>query len=180
MVFLGLIVYLVLGVFFAWCNRGRLAISHSLVLPGIGILGIFYVLAILPATLYLCLFYEQWSFLYIRAEIPLEFGILATFLHGAALLGGWSLGARWIRRAKERYLFFFAVITSIILVFLIGFMFQRLAVSGTFVEFQNGDALGLFHSKLGFVLIPLAVGWILASVLVASSLHRDSNRVRSR
>ena len=135
-----------------------------------------------PITLYLYLVHPDWSWMYAvdPRRVPHLAIVPVLAAHAGMVVVGWYLGARLLRLKRDRAALYTLGGAALVTVLAVLLCHQRLGSYGSFGEFHQGRALGLWQAKLGYVLVALAVGLASAAGYVALELARDSRRVRTR
>lgn len=136
----------------------------------------------MPAACYLYLAHPAWSWLYLLDPAGLSDLLVVPVAIGqaGAVLGAWSLGAVISRRGRPRLL---PAVLAAVAVGLAGLILggaDRLGVAGSYQAHAAGLAVGLMESKLGYALIAIIPGQVLAALFVSIELARDSRRARLR
>ena len=136
----------------------------------------------MPAAFYLYLTHPAWSWLYLLDPAGLSDLLVVPVAIGqaSAVLGAWSLGALLCRRGRMRVLPLAIAAVAVILAGLILGLANRLGVAGSYQAQAAGLAAGLMETRLGYALIALTLGQVLAALFVSVELTRDSRRARLR
>lgn len=170
-----------LGGTFALCARDRLRADGPFAAPAFYLVLIFAAVVVLPVTLYFHIAHPAWSWLY--AVDPVIIPALAlvplVVLHCGSLLAGWYGCARLMRADRGHVAVYLSAGMTLSFVLLALLLHERLGSYGSYADFHSGAASGLMDVKLGYVLVPLGLGVIVAAAYVAVELARDSRRMRS-
>jgi hypothetical protein len=152
--------------------------------PAFYLVASFIGVVLTPITLYLYLAHPAWSWMYLidPSSVPGLAVITLLVAHGGAAIAGWYAGARLIRAGKrqEQIALYGLIAGGVVLLAALLLSWGRIGRYGTYGEFHDGRALSLTEVKLGYVLVALTIGLLVAAGFVALELMRDSRRVRAR
>lgn len=128
---------------------------------------------VLPAGLFLLLRYADWmaSYAVDGAAVPSAVSLLLALLIAAAPLGGFALGARWVRDHDARRPLLAAAATAAVVLALCVALRGRVGYVGTHVQFRGGFGLTrLTASSLFAALAAIAVAQGAGYALLARHL----------
>jgi hypothetical protein len=113
-------------------------------------------LVAVPVLAFLLLRAGDWSLSYLfdAARVPSVVVAALLLCHGGLALGGFALGARWLRDHRARWAALAAVACGAVVVLGFAAFRERLGVAGTYLQYRGG-----------FGLRPLAHSWILPAAL---------------
>lgn len=116
-------------------------------------------LVVMPASLYLLVRHTDWMLSYAvhGSRVPSALALVATLAHGAGMVGGFALGARWLREHRGGWpsraagaLALGALVGALILR-------ERVGAVGTTVQFRGGFGLAPFASSRALASVALVV-----------------------
>lgn len=128
---------------------------------------------VFPAALFLLLRYADWmvSYLLDGAAVPSALALLVALLVASAPLGGFTLGARWVRDHDVRRPLFLAGAMVLGGLGLCAVFRGRVGHVGTAVQFRGGFGLStITASSLFAVLLTIAAAQAAAFVALARGL----------
>lgn len=135
-----------------------------------------------PTALYFYWAHPAWSWFY--AINPAKLSTIAliplTAIHAAAVIAAWYGGARLIRTGRARVAVYATGGAFGLTLILAALLRDRVFSYGTYAAFGAGHTLGLWEVKLGYAIVPVAIGVAVASGYVILELFRDGRRVRPR
>ena len=126
-----------------------------------------------PAALFLLLRYPDWmvSYAFDGAALPSALALGLALLAGGAGLGGFALGARWVRAHDARRPWLVAAGLAAFALFACALLRGRVGSVGTWVQFRGGFGLQrLPSSSLAPVLLVIAVARGASLALLARGL----------
>ncbi len=180
--FLALLFNVLVGLAFSIFGRERIRIDGPWGRPAFPLVALFSVIIVTPMALYLYVTHPAWAWMYVvdpkTVPLLLLFPLLAT--HALAVIVGWMLGSRLIRRGFTRYAVYSLGAGLVMAAVLVAMLWERIGHSGSLTEFEKGLALDLFEVKLGYVLVVMVLGVCAAVTFVAIQLIGDSRRATSR
>ena len=116
-------------------------------------------LVVMPASLYLLVRHTDWMLSYAvhGSRVPSALALVATLAQGAGMVGGFALGARWLREHRGGWASRVAGVLA--LVALVGALIlrERVGAVGTTVQFRGGFGLAPFASSRALASVALVV-----------------------
>lgn len=114
--------------------------------------GIFVGLILVPISIYFYAFHGDWALLYVvdSRHIPSAFALLCFLLEGLIGLGGFLLGAAWVRTQREGWAFGAASISVLAALAVIFIGWERLSQVGSYEQFHGQYGLESYGSGAVF------------------------------
>jgi hypothetical protein len=171
-----------LGIALSLCARDRVRADGPLAAPAIRVLLVFTGMVVVPFTLYLYAIHPSWTWMYLvdPSELSGLVVVPAVCAHGGVLLGGWYLGSKLVRAGKVALAGYLAAGGGLLVLLGTALLWGRLGRYGSYQDYLDERAIPIMQHKLGYVLVVMVVGGLIAASFVAVELVRDSKRVRSR
>lgn len=173
-----------LGLLFSYLARERVRRDGIFCQPPFALVGTFVLFIVIPSALYVHLVHPAWSWLYLvnPKRIPTLAIVSILFLHAGAMVAAYYGTGRYLRGGRERdRRVGIGLLTGAALIGLTFVLLRRrLLYYGSFDDFRNGLALPVSEVKLGYVLVAMLVGVLVAAGFVSWELWRDGRRVPTR
>lgn len=167
---------LALGAALAWVAAPELARDEGPVVASrpFAIVAAFVVLVWLPVVGYFVAFHGDWSYLYVLPwrSVPSAIDLGLVILAGAALVGGFWLAVKPVRKRRFGFLVTLVVAPGALAIAGLTLASSRLGVSGTYAQFHGdfgtepigASPLGKAVLLMGVVLV-LGVAWTVRSLV---------------
>jgi len=101
--------------------------------------GVFVVFILLPISIYFYAFHGDWALLYVvdSRNIPSAFALLCFLMEGLIGLGGFLLGAVWVRSQHEGWAFGAASFTALLALAVVFIGWSRLSQVGSYEQYHG-------------------------------------------
>jgi hypothetical protein len=175
---------LALGALLAWLAGPELARVDGPVVASrpFAVVAAFAGLVWLPAVGYFVAFHGDWSYLYVLPwqRVPSAIDLGLVLLAGAAVVGGFWLAARPVKKRRSGPVVAMVVAPATMAVVGLTLAARRLAVSGSYAQFHGefgtepigASALGKGVVLMG-VVIAMAIAWTVRALLRMSAEARS-------
>ena len=100
--------------------------------------------------------------------------------HGALVIAGWHLGARLIRRDRQRIAAWILAGIGVALVVAAAIALPRLFSAASYAGYHRGQREGLMSVELGWAVLVSLLATAVTAGYTAFELARDSRRARTR
>jgi hypothetical protein len=134
-----------------------------------------------PVTLYFCLVFPDWAWMFLVDPKRLPLGATALVLLGGAatLVGGWLGGWALLRARRDRLAAGIGAGGLLVLILFVILTRARLFSGGSYAEYHAGSAPGAGEGKLGWALAVTAIGVAAAAAFVCTTIREEGRRFRN-
>lgn len=135
-----------------------------------------------PIALYFYAVHPAWALMYwvdpeklsVLAVLPL------TVVHAMLVVGGWYVGASFVRRGQLAIALYIGGGVAIALLLVVVAGIGRLSTAADYLGWQTRQGTSLFKVQLGWAFVVSLMAMFGSAIYVAIELGRDGRRVRSR